>query len=111
MKTPPLIPAWLLLLTLAAIMAALMVTAGCASYAGPAYTWRTVRAPAPLPWFYVRVADVHRTCLEAGASAQAGERINACAQWHATHCMIYLPHHAPAWLVAHEERHCNGEEH
>ena len=111
MRTPPLIPAWLLLLTLAAIIAAVMATAGCASYAGPAYTWRTVRAPAPLPWFYVAVADVHRTCLEAGAKAQVGEIIGGCATWTPTHCTIYLPLDADAWVISHEERHCNGEEH
>ena len=108
MKTPPLIPAWLLLLTLAAIIGAVMVTAGCASYD---YLWLRVRPPAPKPWFYVAVDDPDRACRAAGAHAKVGERINGCASWTPTHCTIYLPHGAPAWLVAHEERHCNGEEH
>ena len=110
MRTPPLIPWELLALAFLAIMAALFVS-GCASYAGPAYTWRTVRAPAPLPWLYVAVADVHRTCLEAGAKAQVGARIGGCAQWTPTGCTIYLPLDAADWVISHEERHCNGEEH
>ena len=88
-------------------MAALLVS-GCAH---TDYLWLRTRLPAPQPWFYVSVADVDRTCREIGAQAAVGNRINGCAVWEPTHCTIYLPLNAPSWIIDHEERHCNGEEH
>ena len=109
MKTPPLIPTWLLILTTAFIIGAVMVSAGCASVpmdvqaheerhcegwthtgTAPFYVWAKTRDASPQPWFYVRVADVDRTCREAGAQADTGHSINGCATWKPDHCIIYL---------------------
>ena len=108
MKTPPLIPWPLLLLTALAIMAALMVTAGCASVpqdlqsheekhcegwshtgSAPFYTWERKREAAPKPWLYVRAIDPDSACRALGAT-EAGA-MAACAQWHPSHCIIVLP--------------------
>ena len=110
MKSAPLIPFWLLLVTVAVIFAAIMATAGCStmpldlvaheerhcegySHTGeaPFYTWTQTRAASVKPWLYVKVDDIDRTCRELGTQAQAGHRINACAKWQPINCIIYLP--------------------
>ena len=109
MRTPPLIPAWLLIATAAAIMAALLVTMGCATMD---YRWQQTRPASAKPWFYVTVADADFTCRTLGADPERSlARINACAQWQPVGCTVYVPENAPRWIVEHEEKHCLGFTH
>ena len=55
MKTPPLIPAWLLIATACAIMAALLITAGCA-------TTDTYWRPSHAPVLVLGIVEVDRPC-------------------------------------------------
>lgn len=57
----------------------------------PFYTWTKARPASIQPWLYVYVNDIDRVCREAGAQASASERIDACATWKPTGCIIYLP--------------------
>ena len=108
MKTPPLIPAWLLLATGAVILLALYATAHASIFD---YDWHQTRPASVKPWLYVVVQDVDQTCREAGADATGLARINGCATWKPVQCVIYLPPNAPRWIIEHEERHCAGFTH
>lgn len=109
MKTPPLIPAWLLLATVAAILAAMCVS-GCAMHdlqaheerhcdgwvhtgEAPFYTWSRPRHSASKPWLYVRAIDPDSACRAIGATERG--TMAACAQWHPDYCIIILPEGAP----------------
>lgn len=109
MKTPPLIPVPLLIVTAIAIIAALYLS-GCASMD---YEWKQERPASIKPWRYVVVEDVDRTCreLKQAEGQVALGRNNACATWRPVGCMIYLPQNAARWIVEHEERHCMGWSH
>lgn len=109
MKTPPLIPWPLLVAAAVAILAAVYVSTGHASVFD--YAWQKTRPAAPQPWLHVEVSDTDRVCRDQGASTMYLGRINACATWAPTHCIIYLPANAPRWLIEHEEKHCEGWTH
>ncbi len=111
MKTPPLIPIWLIIVTAAAILAAIMVTAGCAS-AEPAfdYDWKLTREASVKPWLYVSVQDAEQVCREKVGNISS-ERILGCATWAPVNCVIYYELGAPRWVIEHEERHCEGWTH
>lgn len=112
MKPPPLIPGWLLLLTACAILAAIMVTTGCASIQAedltvheerhcegwthtgrePFYVWAKTREASLKPWFYLHVEDTDKVCRSIGADLQRTlSHIAACAQWQPQGCIIVLP--------------------
>ena len=109
MKTPPLIPFWLLALTAAAIGMAVWATVNASMFD---YDWQQTRPASAKPWFYVKVQDTDRTCRAIlGTNASAMERINGCATWQPTHCIIYITPDAPRWIIEHEEKHCLGFTH
>lgn len=108
MKTPPLLPIPLLIVTAIVIVTACILTAGCASMD---YQWQQTNAPSVKPWLYITVADPHRTCLDVGASGAGLERILACATWKPVNCIIYAAPDAPRWVIEHEEKHCAGFTH
>lgn len=81
---------------------------GCASYD---YDWNQSNPPAPKPWAYIYALDTDLACRGLGAQAAAGVRINGCAIWKPSSCIIVLPENPPHWIVEHEERHCNGWSH
>lgn len=112
MKTPPLIPAWLMIATVIAIAAAILVTSGCATYPqelqaheerhcdgwshtgqAPFYTWHKAREAAPKPWLYVRAVDPDSACRSMAAFERGA--INACAVWRRDSCIIILPEGVP----------------
>jgi hypothetical protein len=107
-KTPPLLPGWLLLATLIAFGVAMCVS-GCASFD---YEWKQTRPASFKPWFVVTVSDPDATCRHVGTDTQGRNgRIQACAQWKPQGCTIYVGKDAPAWLISHEEQHCEGWTH
>ena len=93
-------------LLVVSIVAVACAMAGCASFD---YEWQKARPPAPKPWMRVMVAEVDPVCRQAGATFDG--RILGCAVWSRQGCTIYLVPDAPAWVIAHEERHCEGWDH
>lgn len=90
------------------IIIALGAIFGCASMD---HQWTKARPESVKPWLYVTVQDVDRACRDAGAPTEGIDRINACATWKPTGCIIYLPPNAPRWIIEHEEKHCAGFTH
>ena len=86
----------------------LFLLGGCATQSGFDYAWTKQREASARPWFYVKVADPDTVCRMLGASTMYLGRINACATWKPQGCVIYVTANAPAWIIAHEERHCMG---
>lgn len=85
------------------------VLEGCASIGDE---WTKTRPASIKPWLYVKVAEADFVCRTLGADPRRRlGRINACATWQPVNCVIYLPENAPAWLIAHEEKHCEGYSH
>ena len=70
-----------------------------------------VRPPAPKPWLLVEVADTDRVRRSLGSQAAGGAHIRGCAQVSSYGCVMLVPFRAPAWLIKHEKRHCDGEDH
>ena len=109
MKTPPLIPVPLLIVTFIVIGIAIAVSLlGCASMD---YEWTQVRKPSVKPWLYIMVQDIDRTCRDVGAHSVYISRFTGCATWKPVNCIIYLPPNAPSDIVKHEEHHCEGWNH
>lgn len=109
MKSQPLLPSWLLGLTIIAFLCAMLVTMGCASMD---YQWQQTRTESAKPWFYVRVENPDALCRSLGADSHGRlDRILACAQWKSQGCTIYLAKDAPQWIIEHEEKHCAGWTH
>lgn len=103
MKTPPLIPWWLVVATVAAIMLSVSLS-GCStvpaeivaheerhcdgwSHAGGA--WVHTRAASAKPWAYIRVPDTNATCRFLGVVEDAP--VTGCALWQSVGCIIVLP--------------------
>lgn len=108
MKLPRRIP-WLAVAALAVVIPACVgALAGCASMG---YEWRQAHPPAPKPWRYVVVPDVDRFCRGLPMASVKPERIMGCATWRADGCTIYTGPNPPAWVLAHEEKHCEGSTH
>ena len=100
------IPWWAVLVGTFIAALILFAVTGCASMD---YDWQHTRPASVKPWLYVEVKDPNRTCNDlAGALAQRDRNTIACSQWRPVNCIIYLTPNAPAWIVAHEERHCEG---
>lgn len=82
---------------------------GCATFD---YEWRQTRPASFKPWLYVTVDDPDATCRHIGTDTEGRSgRIQACAEWAPSGCLIFISKDAPAWLIAHEERHCAGWTH
>lgn len=117
MKSPDLIPAWMLLAAGAAILCGVVLLAGCASLSqelvsheerhcmgdahqlGPPdgspfrYEWQHVRPASIKPWVYIYVDDPDSICR--ARHVQGANRrdlhFDACATWHPKGCEIILP--------------------
>lgn len=113
MKIPPLLPGWLLTVTVIVFFAAMCVTLqGCSTTENAFdYRWTKTRPASVKPWLYVVALDVDAACRMHGARSAQGDRINGCAQWREFNCLIILPEGAPDWIRRHEERHCEGWSH
>ena len=108
MKLPRRIP-WLAVAALAVLIPACVgALAGCSAFDPD---WQRVHPPAPKPWQRVMVADADATCRALHSQGVGVGRILACATWRTDGCTIYMQPAAPAWIVEHEERHCQGWTH
>lgn len=94
----------------AVLVMVLWLLTGCASV-GDQHDWKHTRPASAKPWFYVTVDDPDSVCRLLGSQASHSVRVDGCAVWKPAGCEIYVPAGAPDWLVAHEEKHCNGYTH
>lgn len=85
-----------------------LLLSGCASFD---LDWRHTRPASVRPWLYIYALDTDLVCRGLGADAATRHRINGCARWKAQGCVIVLPENPPAWLIEHEEKHCEGWTH
>ena len=90
------------------LLTALVVASGCAALQQEADGWYSQPTHKPLPAVYREVDDVGARC-----GYYAGLATQGCAwrDYSTGLCFIFTAPNPPAWLKAHEEKHCAGYEH
>lgn len=81
-----------------------LLLTGCATFD---YQWYREREPARTAYAWMQVADPDTLCRQLGVKDE--HRILACTDHDRQ--IIVLPVNPPQWIVAHELRHKNGENH